>query len=93
MTWELLASSLQQSNGDGWGARVSPEILEQLSGRQKSQHHLRRRRAAQNERRSPLAKFLAASQNDDEFKNLKNVILGIDENDPKRWKLLCLYIF
>ena len=36
--------------------RVSPEFLEQLSGRQKSQHHHRLRRGTQNERRSLLAK-------------------------------------
>ena len=65
--------------------RVSPEFLEQLSGRQKSQH--------QNERRSPLAKFLVASQNDDEFKNFRKC--DFDENDSKRWKRLswCNYEF
>ena len=66
--------------------RVSPEFLEQLSGRQKSQHRTsshRRRRATKDERRSPLVKY-RIYKNDDDFKfELFRKFLKIDKNEAK----------
>ena len=56
---------------------MRPEFQEQLSGRQKFQHHLRRT-AEITARRSPFERFLAK----DEFKDFKKYNFG------KYWNLM-----
>ena len=80
-TYRPVAPSVAVAVEQWWLRRMRPEFQEQLSGRQKSQHHLRRT-AEITARRSPFERFLAK----DEFKDFKKYNFG------KYWNLMKILI-